>query len=121
MIDFALRRERGFLLALLAAPVPAVGVALALAWISELTPISKWVITALVAGAWVSGALVVKREITRAFQAISNLLSALSHGDFSVRGRRTSRDDAIGAVFAQLGDLAEVLVQQRAGAMDART
>ena len=46
-------------------------------------------------------------------QTISNLLSALREGDFSVRGRAGAFDDALGEVMREVNTLGGTLREQR--------
>ncbi len=57
--------------------------------------------------------------MVRALQTLSNLLGALREGDFSFRGRRVDRRDALGDVLAEVNTLADTLAHQRTGAVEA--
>jgi two-component system, NtrC family, nitrogen regulation sensor histidine kinase NtrY len=52
-------------------------------------------------------------------QTLSNLLAALREGDFSIRARGASRDDALGDVLLEVNALGEILQTQRLGALEA--
>lgn len=69
--------------------------------------------------AWLLAARAVRRRTQRPLQTLSNLLAALREGDFSFRGKEPGKDDALGAVFLELNTLADLLQQQRIGAMEA--
>jgi nitrogen fixation/metabolism regulation signal transduction histidine kinase len=109
---------RVLLLALLA-PLPAVAVALALLWTGEHAARAQWTLSALAVGAWLAGAFALKDGVVRALQNIANLLAALREGDFSLRGRKASPDDALGEALAEVNSLAETLAHQRTDALEA--
>jgi two-component system nitrogen regulation sensor histidine kinase NtrY len=109
---------RVLLLALLA-PLPAVAVALALLWTGEHAARVQWTLSVLAVGGWLAGALALKDRVVRALQNITNLLAALREGDFSLRGRKASPDDALGEALAEVNNLAETLAHQRTDALEA--
>lgn len=53
------------------------------------------------------------QKITYQFRTLSNLLEGMTHGDYSLRGRRYGVDDSLGQLVGQINDLAETLVEQR--------
>jgi nitrogen fixation/metabolism regulation signal transduction histidine kinase len=53
------------------------------------------------------------QKITHQFRTLSNLLEGMSHGDYSLRGRSFSTDDALGQLVGQINGLAETLIEQR--------
>ena len=58
-------------------------------------------------------------RVLRPLQTLSNLLAALREGDFSFRATVRDPEDPLGAVFSELNTLAELLQQQRLGALEA--
>jgi nitrogen fixation/metabolism regulation signal transduction histidine kinase len=52
-------------------------------------------------------------------RTLSNLLAALREGDFSIRARGASHEDALGEVLREVNALGETLRQQRLGALEA--
>ncbi len=72
-----------------------------------------------VLAAWWAGAHLAQRRTLRPLQTVSNLLAALREGDFSFRGREAGPEDALGSVFLELNTLADLLQQQRIGALEA--
>ncbi|HJU82860.1 MAG TPA: ATP-binding protein [Holophagaceae bacterium] len=106
------------LLALLGA-LPALAIA------ALLLPRAPWplwakslaLLAALAAWAWAARAI--RLRVLRPLQTLSNLLAALREGDFSFRATVRDPDDPLGAVFNELNTLAELLQQQRLGAMEA--
>ncbi len=115
----ALSHDRRIQLLALAGGAPAVAVAgLFLARCAWPWPAALGLFAGLLA-AWWTGALLAQRRTLRPLQTLSNLLAALREGDFSFRGRDADRDDALGSVFLELNTLADLLQQQRVGALEA--
>ncbi|MBI3130802.1 MAG: PAS domain-containing protein [Acidobacteria bacterium] len=77
-----------------------------------------WAGLAATVAAALGSSLQVRRRVRHPLQTLSNLLAALREGDYSFRGREGS-DDALGVAFHELNTLAELLQQQRIGAMEA--
>jgi nitrogen fixation/metabolism regulation signal transduction histidine kinase len=73
----------------------------------------------LVLGAWWAFAAAVRERVIRPLQTITNLLSALREGDFSVRARGARRDDALGDLMIEVNALSATLREQRLGALEA--
>ncbi|HJV89589.1 MAG TPA: ATP-binding protein [Holophagaceae bacterium] len=101
----------------LAGALPALALATALAWRS---PLRGWALAAagVALGAAVLASIQARRRVRRPLQTLSNLLAALRAGDYSFRGREDV-GDALGVAFHELNALAELLQQQRIGAMEA--
>ena len=53
------------------------------------------------------------QKITYQFRTLSNLLEGMTHGDYSLRGRRYGVDDSLGQLVGQINALAETLIEQR--------
>ena len=58
-------------------------------------------------------AVLLRRRVIFPLYTLSNLLEALREGDFSLRGTRARRGDAIGEVIWEINALSETLRQQR--------
>ncbi|MFN7997545.1 MAG: ATP-binding protein [Bryobacteraceae bacterium] len=103
------------------AGLPGALVALWMLWLYEPAPSSKvqWTLTVLIVGLWFGFALAVRERVVYPLQTLSNLLSALREGDFSVRGRAASFDDALGEVMREVNSLSGTLREQRLGALEA--
>jgi hypothetical protein len=50
---------------------------------------------------------------------LANLLEALREGDYSLRGRRSGHDDALGEVLTEVNILGDTLRSERLGAREA--
>lgn len=68
------------------------------------------VLVALLMGALASR---LRRRVAYPLNTLSNLLEAMREGDFSLRGSRTQRGDALGDLVHEVNELAETLRQQR--------
>jgi nitrogen fixation/metabolism regulation signal transduction histidine kinase len=105
-------------LALLAG-APAVLATLVLLWTTPHAPKTRWTVALFAVGAWVGFALAARERVTRPLQTLSNMLAALREGDFSIRARHASRDDALGLVLYEANILSETLREQRLSALEA--
>ena len=119
------RRRRGTLahdrivqLLALAGGAPAVVVALLWVWRSG-SEETRWTSTALLLGAWLLGALLVRAQVVRPLHALANMLAALRAGDYSLRARRGEPDQPLGLVLHELNALSGLLFEQRLGALEA--
>jgi nitrogen fixation/metabolism regulation signal transduction histidine kinase len=79
----------------------------------------QWVLSAVILGAWLAGAYAVRGHTRYPLQTLSNMLAAMREGDYSIRARAASADDALGEVWLELNQLGEKLRQQRFGAVEA--
>jgi nitrogen fixation/metabolism regulation signal transduction histidine kinase len=105
----------------LMAGLPGSVVALYMLWLYEPTPSAKvqWTLTVLIVALWFGFAMAVRERVVFPLQTLSNLLSALREGDFSVRGRAGAFDDALGEVMREVNTLGGTLREQRLGALEA--
>lgn len=79
-------------------------------WFSLL---ALWGLAALIVG----GALV--DHVVRPLQTLSNVVSALRENDYAFRARGAATDDAMGELAIEVNALADMLQDQRAGALEA--
>src|SRR6266853_1319044 len=113
------RHERRVFLLALAGGVPALAIALALLWSGDYAPRTQWTFSAVAVGAWLAFAGALRERVVRPLQTVSNMLSALQEGDFSLRARGSNPDDALGLLLFELNTLGEDLRAQRLGALEA--
>ena len=114
--------QRIFLMAL-AAGSPGVAVALLLLWkppiwIAE----NSWTLGIGIVLAWIGLAAALQRRVVFPLQTISNLISALREGDFSVRGRESRAvqpHDTLEELIREVNELGRTLHAQRLGAVEA--
>jgi nitrogen fixation/metabolism regulation signal transduction histidine kinase len=95
------------------AGVPSLALALVLLWLAEWPLSLRIVLTAGLCAALVAGAVQVHRRVRMPLQTTASLLQGLREGNYSVRARPTDAGDAIGQVWAELNQLADVLQHRR--------
>ncbi|HET6764973.1 MAG TPA: PAS domain-containing protein, partial [Longimicrobiaceae bacterium] len=78
-----------------------------------------WTFGTLLVIAWLITAFALRDRVVRPLQTLSNLLSALREGDFSMRARGARTDDALGLALLEANALGETLRGQRLGALEA--
>jgi len=110
--------SRVFLGALLAG-LPALAVACWLLWAEDHTLRVRLTFTLLVVAAWLAGAGLLRERVIRPLQTISNLLAALREGDYSIRARGASAEDALGLALLEVNALSETLRGQRLRELEA--
>ena len=105
--------------AVLAAGLPAVLVACWLLWAGDHPLRVRLTFTLFAVGAWLAGAALARERVIRPLQTISNLLAALREGDYSIRARGASADDALGLALLEVNALSETLRGQRLRELEA--
>jgi len=111
--------DRRVLLLALASGSPGLIVAIALLWIGDHDPKTRWTLALLMVGGWLGFAFAARERVMRSLQTLSNMLAALREGDFSIRARVGSREDPLGLAFHEANTLSETLREQRLGALEA--
>jgi two-component system, NtrC family, nitrogen regulation sensor histidine kinase NtrY len=109
-----------FAMALLAG-LPAILVALWFVWATSLSVSLQWTLTLLLIGSWLGFSLATRNRVVRPLRTLSNLLSALRDGDFSIQARAGRAGDPLGDAFIELNALIGLLREQRLGALEATT
>ena len=99
--------------------LPAVTISLIWLWTGEHGIEVRWTLTVLVIVAWLGAAALARERVIRPLQTLSNLLSGLREGDYSVRGAGADENDALGVAVAEINALGNTLQAQRFGAMEA--
>jgi len=99
--------------------LPGVIVALVWLWTGEHGIEVRWTLGVVVVGAWLTAAAVARERVIRPIQTLSNLLSGLREGDYSVRGAGANEEDALGIAIAEVNALGATLQAQRLGALEA--
>ncbi|HXG67000.1 MAG TPA: ATP-binding protein [Blastocatellia bacterium] len=116
-----LPHDRNVFLMSLLAGLPAVIVAMILLWKGDFTPKVQWTLTVFIIGCWWGFSFAVRERVIFPLQTLSNLLSALREGDFSIRARGARHDDPLGEALLEVNFLGEILRAQRLGALEATT
>ena len=108
-------------LALLAAlsALPAIVLGLVLLWTGEHEARTRWTFTLLVAGGWLGFLLAFRARTIRPLQTVSNLLSALHQGDYSMRAQLGGPDEPLGLVAYEVNTLGATLREQRLEVLEA--
>ena len=99
--------------------VPGTVVALVLLWTGGFAPKIQWTLTLVIVLCWLGFAAAVRHRVVYPLQTLANLLEALREGDYTLRGRHTLPDDALGQVVLEVNTLSSTLRQQRLDAMEA--
>ena len=110
--------QRVTLLAVLAG-LPAVALCMFLLWYGDYAARTQWTVDLILVLVWLSVVFNLKQRVVRPLQTLSNILGALHEGDYSIRARRASSDDALGEVLLEANELGETLREQRLGALEA--
>ena len=111
--------ERRILLLAVLTGLPGTAFALWHVWLGANPPPMQWTVTVLLVGFWLGLAFLLRERVRFPLQTISNLLSGIREGDFSIRAREGRREDALGEVILELNTLAGILQEQRLGALEA--
>ncbi len=101
------------------AALPAVGIASILLFTGSYSTRTQWTLALLVGGFWAACMLSLRERIIRPLQTLSNLLAALSEGDYSIRARGARPGDAMGEVMIEVNALGATLKEQRLSALEA--
>ena len=101
------------------AGLPASVAMLVVVWTASMAPSTRWALTALFACVWIGFAVASGGLVTFPLRTLSNVLAAISEGDYSIRARAARSDDSLGEVFRELNALVDSLHSQRLGAMEA--
>ncbi|HSJ13228.1 MAG TPA: ATP-binding protein [Longimicrobiales bacterium] len=111
--------ETRVLLLALAAGLPGSIVGFVVLVIEDYSAKVQWTFGLLVVLFWWGFALALRERVIRPLQTLSNLLAALLEGDYSIRSRGATADDALGLAMLEVNALGETLREQRLGAMEA--
>jgi PAS domain S-box-containing protein len=114
-----LNHEARILLMSLVAGLPGVLVSLVMLWMGDYTTKVQLTLTLFIVVIWLGFAFALRERVARPLQTISNLLAALREGDYSIRARGATHEDALGEVMLEVNALGETLREQRLGAMEA--
>lgn len=93
--------------------------ALVLLWTGDYTPKVRWTFSILILAMWWGFAFAARERAVTPLQTLANLLEALREGDYSIRARRPSPDDALGEVMLEVNKLGDFLRAARFDMVDA--
>ncbi|MGZ6139438.1 MAG: sensor histidine kinase, partial [Myxococcaceae bacterium] len=111
--------ERRLALGAFLATLPGLVLASVLAW--RALPVGPARVLLVLAAVVLSVVVIVqlRGRVIRRLKTLSNLVSALREGDYSVRGRDADRDDPLGEVAWEVNALGDQLRTQRLGELEA--
>src|ERR1051325_8959295 len=92
---------------------------MALLWSSDVTPKTQWTLTLLIVTTWLGFAFGARASVVRPLQTLANMHAALREGDYSMRARVSSREDALGELMYEINLLTESLREEKLGALEA--
>ena len=111
--------ERLILIRSLASGLVGSLIAMLLLWTSDHSIQTQVLLTVLILLLWIGFAFGLKAKVVYHLRTLSNLLEALREGDYSMRIRGASRDDALGELILEVNALTRSLQEQRFGAVEA--
>jgi two-component system, NtrC family, nitrogen regulation sensor histidine kinase NtrY len=103
----------------LAGGAPALALALVLLVKGHYSTQTTWTLAVLLAILWLGFGLSVRSHVITPLQTLSNVLSALREGDYSLRARGARREDSLGELVLEANALGQTLRHQRLGALEA--
>jgi nitrogen fixation/metabolism regulation signal transduction histidine kinase len=101
--------------------LPALALALTLLWTGDFSGQLQWTLTVFVVQFWLIMALVLRHQVEMPLRTLSNLISSLREGDYSLRAHRSQGSDPLAEVMREANELINLLYEQRLGAMEATT
>jgi two-component system, NtrC family, nitrogen regulation sensor histidine kinase NtrY len=103
----------------LAAGAPAVLTSMWIVWTGDYDTKHQATLTVWILGCWLGFSFSLREKVVQPLQTLSNLLAALGEGDYSIRARGASPDDALGELIREVNALSSTLHTQRLGALEA--
>ncbi|HYC58595.1 MAG TPA: ATP-binding protein [Thermoanaerobaculia bacterium] len=79
----------------------------------------RWTVLVFIAAATFIATYVLHQQLVFPLRTISNIITALREEDYSLRGRNTQRDDALGEVMTEVNALAELMETRKLEAVEA--
>jgi nitrogen fixation/metabolism regulation signal transduction histidine kinase len=114
-----LSHEATVLALALLAGLPGSLIGLFLLWRGDQPPIVQWSLSAALIACWFGFSWAARVRVARSLLTLANLLGALREGDFSLRALGSRHGDALDLALLEANELAEILQQQRLGALEA--
>lgn len=88
-------------------------------WLQPWSLESRFALTFVELFVWWLLAMALQEQTTRPLQTLANVISALREEDYSFRARGAATDDALGELSIEVNALADLLAEQRVGAIEA--
>lgn len=114
-----MKYEHRLLLATALGPLPAAAVALVVLWFGSYAIETQLSLSILILLFWIGCVAAVHSRVVFPLRTAANMLAALRERDFSMRARNARPDDALGELMLEVNSLADVLREQRLGALEA--
>ena len=111
--------EAQIVLVALAAALPSCAALMVILWTADFQAKVVYGLAALTLVCLIAGLVVLRRKLIFQLQTVSNVVSALREGDFSIRARGSTRGKGLAEIVRELNALGETLRQQRLGAVEA--
>jgi nitrogen fixation/metabolism regulation signal transduction histidine kinase len=111
--------EQKYLIGTLISGLAAFATAMFFIWSAEWPLATRIALTLVLATLWLVPVFIVKARLAFSLRTVSNLLGALSEGDYSFRIKGGRQDDALGELIWEINALSELLHNERVGAMEA--
>jgi two-component system nitrogen regulation sensor histidine kinase NtrY len=111
-------QNRIYLLVLLAVMPAWLTAAVFLLFWDAATTAKLSLLIVITVGALIGAGMVWRRQV-RPLQSLANILEGLREGDYSMRGRNTNPEDALGEVMIEVNSLSSTLHDQRLEALEA--
>ena len=111
--------ERRISLYSLLVALPGIAVSGILIWLQQWQTESKLSLVIVVVIAWWLLAMALHEQTVRPLQTLANVIAALREEDYSFRARGAAIDDALGELSLEVNGLADLLADQRIGAIEA--
>jgi len=99
--------------------LPGIAVSGILIWLQPWSTGSKLALSLVELSVWWVLALVLHAQTVRPLQTLANVVAALREEDYSFRARGAIADDALGELSLEVNALADLLADQRIGAIEA--
>lgn len=113
--------ERRIVLIALAALVPVVITALALAFAGDFTAKVRWTVLFVIVVSILVATVFLHESLIYPLHTLSNLITALREEDYSLRARDPRRQDALGEAMLELNALAYLMESRKLEAIEAGT
>ena len=114
-----MRFERKIVAIALVALIPMIVVALALALTGDFSWRVRWTVIFFALASTFIATWVLHEQLVYPLRTISNLITALREEDYSLRGRRAQREDALGEVLIEVNELAHLMESRKLEAVEA--
>ena len=90
-----------------------------LIWLQPWSAESKWALLFVELFVWWLLAMALQEQTARPLQTLANVIAALREEDYSFRARGAAADDVLGELSLEVNALADLLADQRIGAIEA--